>query len=228
MRFLDEIKDKASAVYLLGDMFDFWYEYKHVVPKGYTRLLGKISELTDCGVEVHFFTGNHDIWCKDYFEQECGMRIHRDPITVEIGDKLFYVGHGDGLGDPDPKFRFLRGIFRNKLCQTLFSSLHPRWAMAFGQNWAKHSRLKHSQEGGDPPYMGEGKEYLVLFAKEYLKQHPQVNFFMFGHRHIELDLMLTRQSRIMILGDWISQFTYAVYDGQNMFMENYIEGETQV
>lgn len=227
VRFLDEIKEKASAVYLLGDIFDFWYEYRYVVPKGYTRLLGKISELTDMGVEVHFFTGNHDIWCKDYFEEECGMKLHREPITVELGDKLFYIGHGDGLGDPDPKFRILRKVFHSKLCQALFSCLHPRWAMSFGLKWAEHSRRKHGEEGGDPPYLGENKEYLVLFAKEYLKQHPQVNFFLFGHRHIELDLMLTRQSRILVLGDWISQFTYAVFDGQNMFMENYIEGETR-
>lgn len=227
VRFLDEIKDKASAVYLLGDIFDFWYEYRYVVPKGYTRLLGKISELTDMGVEVHFFTGNHDIWCKDYFEEECGMKVHHDPITIEIGDKLFFLGHGDGLGDPDKKFRFLRGLFRSKLCQALFSCIHPRWSMPFGLNWARHSRLKHTVENGEEPYMGEDKEFLVLFAKKYLKEHPQINFFMLGHRHIELDLMLSRSSRIMILGDWISQFTYAVYDGVNMFMENYEEGETK-
>ena len=117
VRFLDDIKDKAGAVYILGDLFDFWYEYKLVVPKGYTRLLGKLSELTDLGVEVHFFTGNHDIWCYDYFERECGMVIHREPLTIELGDQTFFLAHGDGLGDPDPKFRFIRTIFRNRLCQ---------------------------------------------------------------------------------------------------------------
>lgn len=227
VRFLDEIKDRASAIYLLGDIFDFWYEYRHVVPKGYTRLLGKISELTDSGVEVHFFTGNHDIWCKDYFEQECGMILHHDPITIEIADKLFFLGHGDGLGDPDKKFRLLRTLFRSKLCQTLFSCLHPRWAMAFGLRWAQHSRMKHSIQGGEEPYMGEDKEYLVQHAKSYLKEHPQINYFIYGHRHIELDLMLSRTSRVLILGDWITQFTYVVYDGENLFMENYEEGETQ-
>ncbi|MCM1108703.1 MAG: UDP-2,3-diacylglucosamine diphosphatase [Clostridium sp.] len=226
VRFLDSIKDKASAVFMLGDMFDFWYEYRLVVPKGYTRFLGKVSELTDLGVEVHFFTGNHDIWCGDYLEKECGVVLHRRPQTMEIGDKVFLLAHGDGLGDPDRKFKFLRAVFHNKLCQRMFSCLHPRWAMEFGLNWAKHSRIKHGQ-GGDPDYMGEDKEYLVLYAKDYQKTHPDVNYYIFGHRHIELDLMLSRTSRVLILGDWISQFTYAVYDGMNLYLESYVEGDTQ-
>ena len=226
VRFLDSIKEKAGAVYLLGDMFDFWYEYKHVVPKGYTRLLGKISELTDLGVEVHFFTGNHDIWAYGYLAEECGVVIHREPLTVELGDKVFFLAHGDGLGDPNPSFKLLRAIFHNRVCQILFSALHPRWGMEFGLTWAKHSRLKH--EGEEPPhYLGEDKEFLVLFAKDYLRSHPNVNYFLFGHRHIELDLMLTHNSRVMIIGDWITQFTYAVFDGEQLWMENYIEGETE-
>lgn len=226
VRFLDSIKHKASAVYLLGDIFDFWYEYKMVVPKGYTRFLGKISELTDLGVEVHFFAGNHDLWCGDYLEKECGMVLHREPLTVELGDKVFMMAHGDGLGDPDRKFKLLRAVFHNRLCQILFSAIHPRWAMNLGMNWARHSRLKH-ERAGEPSYMGEDKEYLVLYAKEYLKTHPDINYFLFGHRHIELDLMLTREARILILGDWITQFTYAVFDGEHLFMENYIEGDSQ-
>ena len=145
---------------------------------------------------------------------------------MELGDKLFLLAHGDGLGDPDRKFRFLRAVFHSKVCRVLFSALHPRWAMAFGLNWAAHSRLKHDCEGGDPPYMGENEEPLVLYAKEYLKTHADINFFIFGHRHIELDLMLTRTNRVLILGDWITQFTYAVFDGEHLFMENYIEGDT--
>ena len=138
------------------------------------------------------------------------------------------MGHGDGLGDPDPKFKLLRAVFHNKLCQRMFSCIHPRWAIDFGLTWAKHSRLKHGKEGGDPDYMGEDKEHLVIYAKKYLQTHPNINFFVFGHRHIELDLMLTRESRIVILGDWISQFTYAVFDGSQLYMENYVEGETQL
>lgn len=227
VNFLDHIKDKADAVYLLGDMFDFWFEYKTVVPKGFTRFLGKISELTDRGVEVHFFTGNHDIWCGDYLERECGVILHRNPVTMEIHDKVFFLAHGDGLGDNDKKFKFLRGVFHNKVCQSLFAALHPRWGVNFGLAWAKHSRLKR-KDGKEPEYQGEANEPLICFAKEYLKTHPDVNYFMFGHRHIELDMFLNRDTRIMILGDWISQFTYAVFDGEHMFLEEFVEGESQV
>lgn len=225
--FLDSIKDKASALYLLGDIFDFWYEFKTVVPKGYTRFLGKISELTDSGVEVHFFIGNHDLWCGDYLEKECGMIIHREPLTCEIFGKIFFMAHGDGLGDNDRKFKLLRAMFHSKFLQFLFSNVHPRWSIDLGLTWAKHSRLKRvgCQE---PSYMGEDKEYLVLYAKDYLRTHPEVNFFIFGHRHIELDLMLNRSARILIIGDWITQFTYVEFDGEQLTLNNYIEGETQI
>lgn len=226
VNFLDSIKHKAEAVYLLGDIFDFWHEYKTVVPKGYTRLLGKISELTDLGVEVHYFTGNHDLWIHDYFETECGMTIHRGSSTIEIADKVFYLAHGDGLGTKDRKFLFLRRMFHNAICQRLFAALHPRWGMAFGLEWARRSRLKRI-DGKEPEYMGEDREELVLFAKEYMAGHPDVNFFIFGHRHIELDLMLSRQTRMVILGDWISQFSYAVFDGEHLFLDEFIEGESQ-
>lgn len=227
MNFLDSIKDKADAVYLLGDMFDFWYEYKLVVPKGYTRFLGKLSELTDRGVEVHFFTGNHDIWCGDYLTRECGVIIHRKPFTTEIYGKEFYLAHGDGLGDPDAKFKFLRTMFHSRTLQRLFSAIHPRWSVQFGLNWAKHSRQKRI-DGQEPEYMGEDHEPLVLYTKDYLRTHPNINYFIYGHRHIELDLMLTSTARVLIIGDWITQFTYAVFDGENLFLENYIEGETRV
>ncbi|MBR1502752.1 MAG: UDP-2,3-diacylglucosamine diphosphatase, partial [Prevotella sp.] len=157
VRFLDSIKEKAAAIYLLGDMFDFWYEYKYVVPKGYTRFLGKLSELTDMGVEVHYFTGNHDIWAYDYLEKECGVILHKQPETTEIYGKMFFLAHGDGLGDPDKKFKVIRAIFHSRFCQWAFSNLHPRWAMWFGLNWAKHSRMKRPN-GEEPPYMGEDRE----------------------------------------------------------------------
>ena len=227
VNFLDSIKHKASAVYLLGDMFDFWYEFKTVVPKGYTRFLGKLSELTDLGVEVHFFIGNHDIWCGDYLETECGVILHREPMTTEICGKEFYLAHGDGLGDRDTGFKLLRTLFHSHTMQRLFSALHPRWSVALGLNWAKHSRLKRI-DGKDPDYMGEDKEPLVLYTKEYLKGHPGINFFIYGHRHIELDLMLSSTARIVILGDWINFFSYAVFDGEHLFLENYIEGETKL
>ena len=225
VNFLDSIKHKAEAVYLLGDMFDFWHEYRTVVPKGYTRLLGKISELTDLGVEVHYFYGNHDLWQHDYFEKECGMTIHRKEEVVELYGKTFFLAHGDGLGTTERGFRFIRAMFHNRICQKLFAAVHPRWGMAFGLEWARRSRLKRT-DGKEPPYQGEKHETLVCFAKEYLKTHPDINFFLFGHRHIELDLMLRRETRLLILGDWISLFTYAVFDGENMFLETFIEGES--
>lgn len=227
VRFLDEIKHKASAVYMLGDMFDFWYEYKYVVPRGYTRFLGKLSELTDMGVEVHFFTGNHDIWAYDYLRKECGVTLHTKPTTAEIYGKVFYFAHGDGLGDDDPKFRFIQRVFRSRLCQRLFSALHPRWAMWFGHTWAKNSRMKR-EDGKEPPYQGESSEPLVRYTKEYLKTHPDIDYFIYGHRHIELDLMLSRKSRMIIVGDWIWQFTYVVFDGEHLFIEDYVEGETKM
>ena len=226
VRFLDSIKHKAAAVYLLGDMFDFWYEHKYTVPKGYTRFLGKLSELTDMGVEVHFFTGNHDIWAYSYLEEECGVIMHRKPITTDIYGKVFYLAHGDGLGDPDIKFKLLRRMFHNTICQRLFSAIHPRWSMWLGLTWAKHSRMKRIN-GEEPPYMGENKEHLVLYAKQCMKSHPNVDIFIFGHRHIELDLNLSKSVRMMILGDWISQFTYVVFDGDHLLLEEYEEGLSQ-
>lgn len=225
VNFLDDIKHKAEAVYMLGDMFDFWHEYKNVVPKGFTRFLGKVSELTDMGVEVHYFTGNHDIWAYDYLERECGVIMHRKPMTTEINGNLFFLAHGDELGQNDKGFRIIRYIFHNRLCQILFSSLHPRWGVAFGLNWAKHSRLKR-EDGTELPYQGEDKEELVVWTKDFMKSHPDINYYIFGHRHIALDLMLSRTARLMILGDWISQFTYVEYDGVNISLKDYVEGES--
>ncbi len=226
VRFLDSIKTKAAAVYLLGDMFDFWHEYRYVVPKGFTRLLGKISELTDMGVEVHFFTGNHDLWVNNYFEEECGMIVHRKPITTEIYGKVFFLAHGDGLGDPDRKFKFLKWMFNNKVCKRLFAAIHPRWGMWFGLSWAKRSRMKHA-DGKEPPFMGDEREHLVLYTKEYMKSHPNIDYFIYGHRHIELQRNLSHKAHLMIIGDWIWQFTYVVFDGEHIFLEEYVEGESK-
>ena len=224
VRFLDQIKDKASAIYLMGDMFDFWFEFKTVVPKGYTRFLGKLSELTDSGIEVHFFTGNHDIWCGDYLTHECGLILHREPLTTRIHGKNFYLAHGDGLGDPDKKFLFLRSLFHNPLLQKLFAAIHPRWGVTFGLGWAKHSRLK-LENGREPNYLGEDKEHLVRYSKDYLKAHPDIDYFLYGHRHIELDLQLSKETRMLILGDWINTFTYAVFNGTSLLLEQYTEEE---
>lgn len=226
VRFLDDIKDHATALYMLGDMFDYWFEYKSVVPKGHVRFLGKIAELTDRGVEVHFFIGNHDIWCRDYLTRECGVIMHYEPCTMEIQGKVFYLAHGDGLGDEDRKFGFLRGMFHNRFLQWAFHWLHPDWTVPFGLRWAQHNKERHDQMG-PPVYQGEEREPLVIYSKSYLRDHPDVNFFVYGHRHIELDLMLTRDTRLLILGNWVESFTYACFDGENMTLTNYIEGETK-
>lgn len=224
VRFLDEAKKDAEAVYMLGDMFDFWYEYKYVVPKGYTRFLGKLSELTDSGIEVHYFIGNHDIWNYGYLERECGVIMHREPFTTEIMGQVFFLSHGDGMGDPSRSFRLLRHIFHSRICQFLFSLLPTRWSMYLGMRWAKSSMQKHIRDGCDP-YLGEDREYTVLFAKEYYKSHPDINVFMFGHRHIELEQPISDTCKVLIIGDWLQKFTYVVYDGSTLRMSDYIEGE---
>ena len=227
VNFLDKIKYKAEAVYMLGDMFDFWFEYREVVPKGFTRFLGKVSELTDLGVEVHYFTGNHDQWMDDYLEQECGVILHREASTLELCGKLFYLAHGDGLDTDDNRWqtRLMFWCFRNKTLRRMARWIHPHLFMNFGLNWAKHSRLK--RENGERPYQGEDKEGLVIFAKQYLQSHPDINFFIFGHRHIELDLIFNHDSRLIILGEWMTLFTYAVWDGEHLFIDNFVEGETE-
>jgi UDP-2,3-diacylglucosamine hydrolase len=146
-------------------------------------------------------------------------------VAIELSGKLFYLAHGDGLGDPDKKFKLLRTLFHSHTLQRLFSAIHPRWSVAWGLNWAKHSRLKR-MEGKEPDYLGEHHEHLVLYAKEYLRSHPDINYFIFGHRHIELDLLLSPTARVLILGDWITHFSYAVFDGNELLYQNYIEGET--
>lgn len=218
-RWFDMIKTDAKTVYLLGDIFDFWIEYKYVVPRGFTRVLGKIAELTDSGITVHFFIGNHDLWVKDYLEQECGMIVHKTPLVVEIYEKKFFLAHGDGLGDNSKSFRIIRYLFHNKYCQKAFAAIHPRWALSIAHRWSNHSRAT----GENVDYLGEDKEHLVLFAKKHLKVAPNINFFIFGHRHILLDLMISQASRIIILGDWISYFSYAVFDGDTLSLEIYEE-----
>lgn len=220
--FLDSIKNDAAVIYMLGDMFDFWYEYKYVVPKGFTRFLGKVSELTDHGVEVHFFTGNHDQWCGDYLHEECGAIIHREPCLCEIYDREFFLAHSDEFFD-DRKYKVLRWMFRNRFLRFMFSTLHPRWSLWMGNSWARHSMLKHKVKG-DAPFLGEDKEHCIVFAKEYLRSHPSVDNFIFGHRHLDKDFMLSDTSRCIMLGDWICDFAYVVWDGETVEHKRYEEG----
>lgn len=224
--FLDKIKHDAAAIYMLGDMFDFWYEYRYVVPKGFTRFLGKISELTDMGIEVHFFTGNHDQWCINYFEEECGMKVHCEPYLIEIMGKEFFMAHGDEFAN-DWKYSILRTIFRSPLMRKMFSMLHPRWSIWMGNSWARYSMQQHKIKG-DTPYMGEENESCIKFARQYLQKHDTVDCFIFGHRHCDEDIMLTQRTRCILLGDWINTFAYVVWDGKTISHERYVEGDKEL
>lgn len=211
IRWLDMVKADAEEIYLLGDIFDFWYEYKRVVPKGYTRFLGKIAEITDSGIPVHFFTGNHDVWMFDYFPKELGVSLFREPIVREYNGKKFYIGHGDGLGPGDLGYKLLKGIFTNRTLQWLFSRLHPNFSLWFGNRWSVNSR--YSKEISHK--FREEEEQITRFARVQLKTSFH-NFFIFGHWHSPVIYPLEGNSNLILLGDWIVNNTYAVWDGESM------------
>jgi UDP-2,3-diacylglucosamine hydrolase len=216
--FLDEIKNNASQIFIVGDLFDFWYEYKKLVPKGYVRILGKLAELTDAGITIHFFVGNHDMWMKDYFEKELKINVYFEPKEFVLGNKNFLVGHGDGLGPGDEGYKFIKKIFRNKFCQWLFGILPPRLGIGIADFFSRKSRAKTGTT--NEIFLGEEKEWLVIYCKEILqKQH--YDYFIFGHRHLPLDIRLNEKSNYINLGDWIKYFTYAVFDGEKTTLEYY-------
>ena len=212
VKWLDSIKNDVGALFLVGDIFDFWYEYRKVTARGFVRFLGKLCEIADSGVPVYYFTGNHDVWVFDYLPKEVGLQVFYNPIELKINERKFVIGHGDGLGPGDTGYKFLRKIFYNKFLQFLFSRVHPNFAYALGHNWSKHSRLS---KGVYEEFYGVEKEFQVLFARDYL-QHKAADFFVFGHRHIPMDIKLNENSRLINLGEWIVGNTYAVFDGQNM------------
>ncbi len=216
---LEHVKTDAKAVYMLGDMFDFWFEYRTVVPKGFVRFLGKIAELADMGIEMHFFIGNHDIWTFGYLENEVGMTVHRQAETLLLDGKRFLLAHGDGLSPDDHGFDFIRTIFHNRTCQRLFRLVPPQLGQNFGYAWAKRNRKKLTQK--DMEYKGENGEPLVNYAKQYFSEHPETDIIVFGHRHIPLDLLLPDNKRVVILGDFVNLFTYGVFDGQNFRLDTF-------
>jgi len=195
---------------MLGDMIDFWFEYKLVVPKGYVRFFGKLAEFTDAGIPVYWITGNHDIWLFSYVQKELGVTVLKDSQEVSLYGKKLFLAHGDGLGDPSLQFSLLRSIFHSRVCQVLFATIHPRLAIGFGLRWAKHSRLKRGP--GPEVYLGEDKEHLVIYAKKQAVAAGEKapDYYIFGHRHIMLDLSISVNSRIIILGEWFDLFSYGV------------------
>lgn len=209
IRWLTEIQNNAQAIFLLGDIFDFWFEYKHVVPKGYVRLLGKLAELSDKGVEIYLFTGNHDMWMFDYFPKELGIPVLKKPVSLKIHDKKFFLGHGDGLGSGDFGYKIIKRIFSNKLSQWAFARIHPNLGIKIAQYWSRKSREKSNGNGNK--FLGD-KEWLYNFCKE-MERNNHHDYYIFGHRHFPIEVKINTQSTYFNLGEWIDNFTYGVFDG---------------
>jgi len=217
IQWLDEIKADAESIYLVGDIFDFWFEYKKVVPKGYVRLLGKLAEISDSGVPIHFFTGNHDMWLFDYLEKEINATIHRDPIEITLKGKRFFIGHGDGLGPGDNGYKFIKKVFRSKVCQWLFERIHPNLGISIAEYWSKKSRIANGVK--DEQFYGE-KEFLTQFCKEKMKT-TSLDYFVFGHRHLPLEIDLGNNVSYINLGEWVNYNSYAVFDGEKLELKRY-------
>ena len=219
VRWLQTTEADGAALFLLGDVFDFWFEYKRAVPKGFVRFQGELARLTDKGVPVFLFTGNHDMWMYDYFPAELGVRVFHHPVEIQVGETLFLVGHGDGLGPGDHKYKLLKKVFKNKINQRLFGMLHPNLGIKLAHAWSRKSRLannvKESQEDFDPD-----KEFLLAYCRqqEQIRHH---DYYIFGHRHLLLDLEVAPSSRYLNPGDWVNHSHYIVYDGQTCRIENF-------
>lgn len=218
VKWLNHVSGEAREIYLLGDIFDFWWEYKRVVPRGFTRFLGAISSITDSGTPVHFFTGNHDMWVGNYLSSECGMIIHESPLTTTFNGKKFHLAHGEGLGTRNYWYKVLLGIFRNKPLRMLYSSLHPRVGVSIGQKWSMNSRFA---KGKSPGFMGEDAEDLIRYSKSMLDAKNDIDYFIFGHRHLAFSYSLGNKAMVLFLGDWIHGCSYATWDGLELRLEEY-------
>ncbi len=221
---LEFIRADAEEVYLVGDIFDFWFEYKHTVPKGHIRLLGKLAELSDQGIKLHLFKGNHDMWMFDYLPTELGATIHDGNIEREWKGVKFLIGHGDGLGPGDRFYKFIKKVFANKLCQWAFERLHPNLGIAIANAWSKKSKADRRKNAVDKdvpePFMGEAKEWLAIYCKEVL-QERHFDVFIFGHRHLVIDIEVGPKSRYINLGEWFSQMHYVEFDGKDVKLLNW-------
>jgi UDP-2,3-diacylglucosamine hydrolase len=225
VRFLDEIKTDAGEIFLVGDMFDFWYEYRKVVPKGYLRLLGKLAELSDAGIALHFFVGNHDMWMKNYFQKELNIPVYYEPKEFERQGKSFLIGHGDGLGPGDHGYKRLKKLFRNPVSKWLFGILPPVAGMGLAHYLSRRSRTQTG--AAEEVFLGEEKEWLIIYSREVLAKR-KIDFFVFGHRHLPIDFKLSGQSRYINLGDWIRYFTYAVLEDGNLELKSYLNREDKI
>jgi UDP-2,3-diacylglucosamine hydrolase len=218
VHFLNESKKDAAAFFIVGDIFDFWFEYKTVVPKGFVRILGCLAQISDAGIPIHIFTGNHDLWMKDYLANELNAKVYFEPQIFQLGSKQFYIGHGDGLGPGDYGYKRLKKIFTNPICKWLFRWIHPDAGIRLANYFSAKSRAKTGT--ADEVFLGEDKEWLIVYSKEKA-QHLNVDYFVFGHRHFAIDFAINERTRYINLGDWIKLYSYGVFDGQNMQLLNW-------
>jgi UDP-2,3-diacylglucosamine hydrolase len=218
VNWLDYVKKDAAAIYLMGDLFDVWIEYKHVVPKGFVRVLGKLAQLSDTGIPIYFFVGNHDMWMRGYFQQELGIPVYFEPQKIKINKKIFFIGHGDGLGPGDKKFKIMKKIFTNRFIQYMFRWIHPD----IGLRIAKYLSLNNRLISGDldKVYDGPENEWLVQYCRKKLEKND-VDYFIFGHRHLPLQIKLTENTSYTNLGDWIDYNSYAVFDGEKLILNSW-------
>lgn len=219
---LNFIEPSCSELFLIGDIFDFWFEYAKVIPKGFIRLQGKLASMADSGIKIYFFKGNHDMWVRDYFTQEIGMEVISDEMIMERGGKKFYLHHGDGLGPGDRKYKFLRKIFRSPFCQWLFARLHPNLGIGIATGWSKSSRAASNPE---EVFFGINYEWLAVYSKNIL-QKEYFDYFIYGHRHLPMDLDLGGGSRYINTGEWLKYNSYAVFDGVELKLEYYNQPAT--
>jgi UDP-2,3-diacylglucosamine hydrolase len=222
VRWLDSIQKDAAAIFLLGDLFDFWFEYTTVVPRGFTRTLGKLAEITDSGIPVYYFVGNHDLWMDGYFEEELNIPVYHGPQVFELNGEKFFIGHGDGLGPGDKGFKRMKKVFTNPVSKWFFRWLHPDLGVRIAQYFSVKNRMISGEE--DVRFLGEDREWLVQYAKRKLEQE-HFDYFVFGHRHLPLDIRLSTDSRYINLGDWIGYYSYGVFDGKGLQLE-YFEKES--
>lgn len=218
VRFLEEVQDDASEIFLVGDMFDFWYEYRQVVPKGYVRLLGKLAEMTDAGIAMHFFVGNHDMWMRNYFQTELNIPVYYEPHEFERQGKKMWIGHGDGLGPGDHGYKRLKKVFRNPACKWMFGILPPVVGMGIANYMSRRSRAQTGST--EEVFLGDDKEWLLIYCREMMQKH-QYDYYIFGHRHLPIDYNLENKSRYINLGDWIRFSTYAVMENGNIELRSY-------
>jgi len=215
---LSFIEPDAKEIFLVGDIFDFWFEYKRAIPKGFVRLQGKIAELTDKGIPVHVFTGNHDMWIFDYLPKELGVSLYREPISRTFGGKKFFIGHGDGLGPGDRGYKILKKVFASKFCQWCFARLHPNFGIWLADRSSKTSRAATAKD--DEKFLGLENEWLAIYAKETLKKE-HFDYFIFGHRHLPLELKVGEESTYYNLGEWINYNSYLVFNGEHCEMKTF-------